>query len=110
MTGLGAADFDDNFLTDNGNINSVWTVNANFASAVQLLAPGNQYLLVNWTSPAFNFNLESSPTLGPTANWQAYNPSGTAPPQFGSLYTQIVDTNSLGSSSQAFFKLVQPSP
>jgi len=108
VTGLGAQDFDDNFLTDSGTLNPVWNVNANFPAAVQLLAPGDTYFLVSWTSPAFNFNLETSPTLGPTANWQPYMPpSGATPAQYGSRYTIIADTNSLGGSSQGYFKLLQ---
>jgi len=111
VTGLGANDFNDNFVTDAGALNqSLWETNANYGPAVQLVTPGDPTFLVSWTSPALNYNLLVSTNLNSTNNWQPYLVGGLTliPTRLGSNYNQIVDTNGIPPSNAAFFELVQP--
>jgi hypothetical protein len=103
VTGLGSADFDDNFVADAGTLNSVWTTNAAFPSCVQLVGPGEPYW-VQWTAPATGFALQSTPTLlNPIWTLVTNNPTFTA----GTNFTQLISTNDYTGTNAAFFGLVQ---
>jgi hypothetical protein len=100
-----SADFDDNFVADDGTLNSVWTVNAAFPACVQLVAPGNPYW-IQWTIPAPNFTLESTTSLNPPVTWTptTSNPVFTV----GTNFTQLINNADLPTGSTGFFNLVQP--
>jgi hypothetical protein len=108
VTGLGAADFDDNFVADAGTLNSsIWTVNAAFTNCVRLLGPGNPYW-VDWTTPALGFTLESTAALASPASNILWAPVTTyAPIQNGSFYTQLISTNDLQPGITTFFGLAE---
>ncbi len=106
VTGLGAADFDDNFVADAGSLNaSIWLVDAASTPCVQLLGPGNPFW-IQWTTPAPSFTLESTTSLNPPITWTPTitNPSFLA----GTNETQLINTSDLPTGSAAFFNLVQP--
>jgi hypothetical protein len=100
-----SADFDDNFVADDGTLNGVWTINAAYPTCIQLLAPGNPYW-IQWTIPAPNFTLESTTSLNPPVTWTptTSNPVFTA----GTNFTQLINSADLPSGNTAFFNLVQP--
>jgi len=111
VSGLGSANFTDNFVSDaltNGNLNlNIWKTNAQFSTGVQFIGGGNPYW-VSWTQPAIGYSLVESPVLGKHqgANWLPVltDPSFTA----GVNYTQLISTNDLpGGKTNAFFALVQ---
>jgi hypothetical protein len=104
VTGLGSADFNDNFVTDAGTLNTaLWLVDASFPKCVQLLGPGNPYW-VQWTTPATAFSLVTSPSLSP-ADWlpAASNPTFLA----GTTEAQLISTNDLPEGDNAYFSVVQ---
>jgi len=105
VTGLGAADFDDNFVTDAGVLNTaIWAVNASYTNCVKVVAPGNPYW-IQWTEPAPSFVLESTATLeNPTWTRTTNNPVFLA----GTNFTQLVSTNDLQPGTSEFFALTQP--
>jgi hypothetical protein len=103
VTGLGAADFDDNFVADAGTLASQWTVNASFTNCVKLVAPGNPYW-IKWTEPAPGFVLESTPSLSeptwsPTTNYTEFNA--------GTNFYQLISTNDLPVGNTGFFGLAK---
>ena len=100
-----SADFDDNFVTDAGLLNTaIWAVNATYTNCVKLVAPGNPYW-IQWTEPAPAFVLESTPSLSdPIWTMTTNNPVFLA----GTNFTQLVSTNDLPPGNTAFFSLVQP--
>jgi hypothetical protein len=105
VTGLGTANFNDNFVTDAGTLNtSLWETNAAFPPCVELVGPADPYR-IQWTSPAIGYVLETSATLSDDSIWTAVtnNPSFVA----GANYTQLISTNDLQPGSNAFFAVVQ---
>jgi len=105
VTGIPSA-FDDNFVNDDGSLNTgIWAVNAAFPACVDLVAPGNPYW-IQWTEPAPNFTLESTTSLTPPVTW---TPT-TSNPVFltGTNFTQLIGSGDLPSGPNAFFNLVQP--
>jgi hypothetical protein len=105
VTGLGGADFDDNFVADAGTLNSsIWTVNAAYPKCVQMVGPGNPYW-IQWTTPAPGFILETTPALSDDSVWTAV--TNNAPFLAGTNLTQLVNTNDLQPGSNAFFAVVQ---
>ena len=100
-----ASDFDDNFVTDDGTLDGVWTINAAYPTCVQLVSPSNPYW-IQWTEPAPNFTLESTTSLNPPVTWTptTSNPVFTA----GTNFTQLIDSADLPTGSTGFFNLVQP--
>ena len=113
VTGSAGDDFNDNFVADNGVLNtSIWETNASYAPAVQLFAPqpGNQFFEVSWTSPALNYTLQYGTSFSPT-NWQPVMINGVAPTptRLGTNFNVIINTNELpGANNGAFFELIQP--
>jgi hypothetical protein len=103
VTGTGS-DFDDNFVADNGVLNSVWTINAVAPTSVQMLGAGNPYW-ITWTTPAPNFQLETTSSLSDDSTWTAV--TNHAPFNAGTNLTQLVSTNDLQPGSNAFFALIQ---
>jgi len=104
VTGLGTADFDDNFVTDAGTLNTgIWKVNAASATCVQMVGPGNPYW-VQWTTPAAGYSVVASASLNP-ADWTP----ATANPVFlsGTFESQLIGTSDLPTGPNAFFSLVQ---
>ncbi len=65
--------------------------------AVQL-SGGN--ITVSWSKPAVGYQLQSTPTLGPTANWQNYTGTIT---DTGSGYSVSVPA-----TGNQFFRLQKP--
>ena len=105
VTGLGANDFDDNFVTDAGVLNTgIWEVNAAFPSCVDLVGPGNPYW-VQWTVPAANYTLDTTPVLSDDSIWTAV--TNNVAFISGTNYTQLVSTNDLQAGSAAFFAVIQ---
>jgi hypothetical protein len=114
VTGLGTADFDDNFVADastngyengtNGYVNgTIWETNAAFPACVQLIGPGNPYW-VTWSTPAPSYALESTPSLSnPVWKTTLANPSFLA----GTTETELISTNDLPAGPDAFFVVVQ---
>lgn len=106
VTGLGASDFDDNFVTDDGSLNSgIWVVNANAPACVDLVPTGSPFW-VQWTQPSLNFTLESTPSLNPPITWSptTSNPSFLA----GTNNTQLIGPGDLPSTTNGFFNLANP--
>jgi hypothetical protein len=110
-TGL-AANINDDFVADNGVLDqSTWQTNATYAPAVQLFpgSAGNQFLMVNWTSPALNYTLQYGTSLNPT-NWQPFLIGGVSPTptRLGVNFNQIINTNQLTGGNPLFFEMIQP--
>jgi hypothetical protein len=106
VTGLGTADFNDNFVADAGTLNtSIWGTNAAFPPCVEMVGPADPYR-IQWTSPAIGYVLETTATLSDDSIWTAVtnNPSFVA----GANYTQLVSTNDLQPGTASFFAVVQP--
>jgi hypothetical protein len=101
-----SSDFDDNFVTDAGTLDtSIWEVNAAFPSCVQLVAQSDP-LWIQWTSPATGFTLESTPTLTPPITW---TPTTTFTSFLaGTNYTQLIGPGDLPTGNAGFFNLVSP--
>jgi len=105
VTGLGSADFDDNFVADNGTLNTgIWEVNAAFPLCVDLVGSGSPYW-VQWTAPATGFGLVTSPTLTPPTTWTLL--TNNSPFLAGTKNTELLSTNELPPGNTAFFSLVQ---
>jgi hypothetical protein len=107
VTGLGSADFNDNFVADAGTLDtSIWEVNENFANCVQLVGPGEPFW-VQWTTPALGFSLQSTPTLSTNSTWTPV----TSNPTFlsGTNETQLISTNDLPSGKTGYFSVVKRS-
>jgi hypothetical protein len=105
VTGLGSADFDDNFIKDAGTLNTnIWAVNASYANCVQLLGPGNPWW-VRWTSPAIGYALNTTAAFSTNTVW---TPVTTySPIQNGSYYTQLISANDLEPGKDAFFAVIE---
>jgi hypothetical protein len=105
VTGLGSADFDDNFIKDAGTLNTnLWAVNASYTNCVQLLGPGNPWW-VRWTTPAIGYSLNTTAALSKNTLW---TPVTTyAPIQNGSFYTQLIGANDLQPGKDAFFSVIK---
>ena len=106
VTGLGSADFDDNFVKDAGTLNTnIWAVNASFPNCVQLLGPGNLWW-VSWTTPAIGYSLNTTAVLLPTNT--LWTPVTTYTPiQNGSLFTQLISAKDLQPGNNAFFAAIK---
>lgn len=107
VTGLGSADFNDNFEADaaGGGFNpSLWKTNATFPTSVQLVGPGNPYWL-SWTTPAPGFTPEVTGALSTNIHWTV--PSTYTTFDAGSNVLQLINTNDLPTNNAAFFALVQ---
>ena len=105
VTGLGAANFDDNFVADAGTLNTnLWTVNAAIPQCVLLLGPGNPYF-VAWTLPASGFSLSLTTNLSANATWTS--PATYAPLVTGSTETQLISANDLPPGGQGFFAMIK---
>jgi hypothetical protein len=106
VTGLGAADFDDNFVADAGVLNTgLWEVNAAFPICLQMVGPGNPYW-IQWSTPAPSFTLESTTSLNPPLTW---TPTTTNPSFLtGTNVIQLINTGDLPAGPNAYFNLVQP--
>jgi hypothetical protein len=105
VTGLGSADFNDNFVADAGTLNtSLWETNAAFPPCVELVGPADPYR-IQWTSPAIGYVLDTTAVLSDDSDWTAVtnNPSFVA----GTNYTQLVSTNDLQPGKDAFFAVIQ---
>jgi hypothetical protein len=114
VTGLGSADFDDNFVSDastngvengtNGYVNgTIWETNAAFPACLKLIGPGNPYW-VTWSTPAPSYALESTPSLSnPVWKTELANPPFLA----GTTETELINTNDLPAGPDAFFVVVQ---
>jgi hypothetical protein len=105
VTGLGAADFDDDFIKDAGTLNTnLWAVNAAYPNCVQLLGPGNPWW-ISWTTPAIGYTLDTTAALSKDTVW---TPVTTYTPiQNGSFYTQLISTNDLQPGKDAFFAAIK---
>ena len=105
VTGLGAANFSDNFVTDAGTLNTnLWIVNAAIPSSVRVLGPGNPYY-VSWTLPASGFSLALTPSLSGNRVWSA--PATYAPFLTGTTETQLISTSDLPAGNSAFFAMIK---
>jgi hypothetical protein len=105
VSGLGTANFDDNFIADAGTLNgSIWAVNAAYTNCVQLVGPGNPYW-VQWTLPAVGFTLDTTANLSSNITWAPV--ASPAAFEAGTNETQLISTNSLQPGNAAFFGLVQ---
>lgn len=107
VTGLGSADFNDNFEADAaaGGLNpSLWETNATFPTSIQLVGPGNPYWL-SWTTPAPGFTPEVTGALSTNIHWTV--PSTYTTFEAGSNVLQLINTNDLPTNNAAFFALVQ---
>jgi hypothetical protein len=105
VTGLGSADFNDNFVTDAGTLNTgIWEVNAAFSSSVQLVGPGDPFY-VEWSTPAIGYSLDSTTNLSTNSTWSptTSNPAFVA----GIFDAQLISTNDLPPGKSAFFAVVQ---
>jgi hypothetical protein len=105
ITGLGSTNFDDNFLADDGTLNTnIWKVNATQSSCVRKVGPGNPYY-VSWTLPSSGYLLQSTPTLGATRPWKA----ATANAAFTSGVNgiQLINTNDLSGGNSAYFAMIE---
>jgi hypothetical protein len=102
-----ASDFDDIFANDNGNLNGVWTANANAPVTVQMVAPGNPYW-VTWTQPAADYTLATSSSLSVGNTWTQVvdNPVFFVSTNFN----QLINVNDLPAGKTGFFSLIQPAP
>jgi len=107
VSGLGSADFSENFETDLTNYDgvnpSVWMTNASYPACVQLVGAGEPYW-IQWSEPAPSYALESTASLlnpiwVPTTN----NPTFTV----GTNFTQLVSTNDFPGTNAGFFQVVQ---
>jgi hypothetical protein len=104
VTGLGSSDFDDNFVTDAGVFNSsIWVTNAAAPTCVELLGPGNPYLL-RWTTPAIGYSLIDSGSLAPPA-WTSVTSHTSF--QTGAEVSQFVNNSDLPAGSAGYFAVVQ---
>jgi hypothetical protein len=105
VTGLGGIDFNDNFITDAGTLNSsIWTTNAAFPGCVQLVGPGNPYW-IQWTSPATGYVLDTTAVLSDDSTWTPVTNNVSF--LTGTNLTQLVSTNDLQAGSNAFFAVIQ---
>ena len=105
VTGLGPADFDDNFVADAGILESnIWTVNASFRQCVILVGPADPYW-IQWTTPASGYTLETAASLSPDITWTPV--TANAPFNNGAFYTQLISTNDLPPGNSAFFRLAR---
>jgi hypothetical protein len=104
VTGLGSANFDDNFIADAGTLNSnIWKVNASVPACVDLIGPAVPYL-VQWTTPAIGYSLQSTPSL--SAN--SWTPTISLPSvTTGTLFSQFISTNDLPAGKSDYFSVVQ---
>jgi hypothetical protein len=103
VTGLGAADFNDNFVADNGAVDtSIWITNAAYPNCVQLIGSADRYW-IQWNSPAINYALESTSNLDNSV-WSAV--TNTEAFLAGTNFTQLIDTNEL-TGNAGFFAVVQ---
>jgi hypothetical protein len=105
VTGLGSADFNDNFVADAGELNTnIWEVNAAFPACVIMVGPDNPYW-IEWTTPASGYTLQSTAALSTNMLWS----SPTTWHSFfnGADVTQLINTNDLPAGNADFFALVQ---
>jgi hypothetical protein len=103
VTGITPA-FDDNFVTDDGALNtSIWTTNAAFPACVQMVGAGSSYW-VQWTTPAPSFVLETTSNLE-TGTWTAVTNHVAISP--GTNIDQLISTSDLLSGGTGFFALIQ---
>ncbi|HEY3855299.1 MAG TPA: hypothetical protein VGO67_12980 [Verrucomicrobiae bacterium] len=99
-----ANDFDDNFVADDGVLNQgIWKTNAAFPNCIQLVGPGVPYW-VDWTTPAPNYVLDTTDDLV-SGTWTAV--TNYAAFTVGTNIAQLVSTNDLQSTSNAFFAVIQ---
>ncbi len=105
VTGLGSANFDDNFVADAGTLNTnIWIVNAAIPQSVRMVGPGNPYY-VSWTLPASGFSLAATPSLSGNIVWSA--PASYGPFLTGSTETQLISTSDLPAGNSAFFAMIK---
>jgi hypothetical protein len=104
-TGTAGA-FTDNFLADNGVLNtSVWVVRAAYPTCVQLLPPlAPPAYWVNWTIPAAGYSLLTQPTLAKPAAWKPA--LGTSTEYGADMYQLVTAADNIGGSS-GYFQLIQ---
>ena len=95
---------DDNFLADTSLDTNQWQVVAAYSPSIQLVpATPKPVYWVDWTLPAKDFSLESSPSLnGP---WTASETNQLA---FAGGVKSLVTASSLPGASEGFFRMVKP--
>jgi hypothetical protein len=105
VTGLGGSDFDDNFVADDGSLNSVWTINAAYPTSVQVVSATEPFW-VQWGPPANNFTLQTASDLTPPVTWTPVtaNTVFTA----GTNFTQLINATDLLGGRNGYFSLIQP--
>jgi hypothetical protein len=69
-----------------------------------MVGPGNPYW-VQWTTPAANYILETTPVLSDNSTWTEV--TNNASFISGTNFNQLVNTNDLQAGKNAFFALVQ---